>query len=401
MWCAPCYSSSPEIDFYVREKPIEDEEEERFEATWRKQWDESKYLVARNGDHLMTPFECDRCVFVKLKGRLPTNHSLTDKKLAACVRRVNLDAFWARESSTIANNLRNVKQVLKFSKKLGLAGPFSSEGPMPFYDHCGYEIAVYMVLHSTQAGRHNKKYVQFETIRQLRTCFGNFVKISSSNVHRGLTVDASMGLQRDILNSPTNSLWFRRFFSGCRSRMGQIYRPNLALPTSLIIALLHGISEELAKEESIIERFDLIIFGCCVVISHVLSLRGSEGLMLDLTAITKDLSNPKTYCAIGLKGKIKGESAERDHLFPCSDSTSSGMHVRVWLKMLCFAHKLAGRKGGPAITTWSGEILSAGYLDGLLHSHMFRLWEDKQPFPPEIKSEEDIIEMFSFFRSLR
>ena len=124
------------------------ESEERFDKAWRSKWEDHKYTRARNGDHLMVTFECDLCIFVKLKGRYPVASSLTDRKVIACIRRINLDAFWSRATSTINNNLRSVKKILAASRKLEILGPFISFGPLPCEDHCGYQIAMSMVLAS-------------------------------------------------------------------------------------------------------------------------------------------------------------------------------------------------------------------------------------------------------------
>ena len=144
----------------------------------------------------------------------------------------------------MSNNLRNAKRILKFSKQIGLKGPFKSNGPMPLFDHCGYEIAAAMVLYSTQSGRHCKDHLQFDTIRHLRSCFGNFERISANNIRSGLSVSNQKGGHGEIHQSLTGSIWFKRFFAGCRARMGQIHKPNLALSTSLIIVLLKILEEK-------------------------------------------------------------------------------------------------------------------------------------------------------------
>jgi len=68
MWCASCYSSNHEVKFHVRSKPGLDDEEERIVNSWKRSVDHGEYHSARDGDHLITPFECDLCIFVKLKG---------------------------------------------------------------------------------------------------------------------------------------------------------------------------------------------------------------------------------------------------------------------------------------------------------------------------------------------
>ena len=63
------------------------------------------------------------------------------------------------------------------------------------------------------------------------------------------------------------------------------------LTMELIISLLKIITNEINLEKEYIEEFDLIIFGGCVVMSHVLSLRGSERLMLNMPTIRKELGD--------------------------------------------------------------------------------------------------------------
>ena len=77
------------------------------------------------------PFECDRCIFLKLKGRLLFNNASRDKVLSAAIRRVNLDALWSRESSTVRRNLDGVRKIINISSSVGLTGPFKSYGLMP------------------------------------------------------------------------------------------------------------------------------------------------------------------------------------------------------------------------------------------------------------------------------
>ena len=396
MWCPECYISSNEINFHVRSKPGLKDEDERFRGAWEKDEDQSQYHMARKGDNLITPFECDLCVLIKLKGRYSNSKLEADRKLAACIRRMNLDAFWSRAPATVSNDWRLAQNLVNMPKGIGLEGPFVSYGPMPSYDHCGYQIAVTMLLMSTKPGRYDKTYLQFDTIRHLRSCFSNFEKASSNHALDHLTSGND-----ESQTSLTSSLWFRRFYAGCKARMGQINKPNLALSTNLITFLLERILKEHRVSNSAKIKFDLIIFGAYVVISYVISLRGSEGLMVDLTAINRELNSKREHCTIGLKGKVKGEYVDRNHLFPCVNVTVSGVNVKQWLLMLSTCHKMAGRKGGPAVTDWNGEILSISNLDSKLHLFLSQMFEDNEEFPQEIKTTEDIYERFSVFRSMR
>jgi hypothetical protein len=59
--------------------------------------DEERFLVARDGDNLTTPFQCDACHFMNINGREPLDGLASDVRLLKGIRRVNLDAFWVRE----------------------------------------------------------------------------------------------------------------------------------------------------------------------------------------------------------------------------------------------------------------------------------------------------------------
>ena len=119
--------------------------------------------------------------------------------------------------------------------------------------------------------------------------------------------------------------------------MGQVVKPNLSLSTTLVLKIL----EEVMKDYSSVHKrvkFDLIVFGTFVVINCIVSLRESEGLMIDLTVVNRELKTARNFCVIVLKGKLKGESVDQDHLFPCICHTSSRIDVQKWLKLLSCAH---------------------------------------------------------------
>jgi predicted nuclease of predicted toxin-antitoxin system len=73
-------------------------DEDRLGNCWRtSKPDERVFHYARNGDHLMVAFECDFCVFRKIRpGERPNLIHGCDTLLLACIRRVNLDSFLSR-----------------------------------------------------------------------------------------------------------------------------------------------------------------------------------------------------------------------------------------------------------------------------------------------------------------
>eukprot|EP00978_Attheya_sp_CCMP212_P048233 scaffold490844_cov181-Attheya_sp.AAC.1 len=80
-------------------------------------------------------------------------------------------------------------------------------------------------------GTEQSRVYSVDTVRGYRTIFSNQWRASAA----GSAVILSMmgppdGKDHTQFSScPTNSLWFSRFFEGCRLRMGQDVRQNLAL----------------------------------------------------------------------------------------------------------------------------------------------------------------------------
>ena len=108
-WCGGCYTSSERIKFHIHHPDQLSELENQHDVNtpllqnlWGpKLREENAFCYARPGDHLLSPFECDLCIFVKLQKRLPCSTRETDKFLLATIGRMNLDCFWSRESSTV------------------------------------------------------------------------------------------------------------------------------------------------------------------------------------------------------------------------------------------------------------------------------------------------------------
>ena len=247
MWCGKCYTSNSNIAFHVasdEQFPTEAGDEDRLISGWSTRLtDRCKFQTARDGDDLLVSFECDYCVFYKLYNRDPTsNAELDDDAFAlACIRRINLDAFWSRARSTVESNAAKVREGLRLSRRLGLHGPYLNPGPLPGGDHCGYEVALQMVAASLESGRYSDSYKQWDTIRKLRSCYSNQVRAARAANSNILSIadDKGSSYQR-IAKDPCGSLWFQKFMMGCKKRMGQDWRPNQAISVALVHELLNG-----------------------------------------------------------------------------------------------------------------------------------------------------------------
>ncbi len=92
--------------------------------------------------------------------------------LQACIRQVNLDALWGRETVTVEANHHSVSKLLQLLASLGVPPNLPRVGPYSLDDTFGYGIGVAMVLKSREPGCY-AHYQQYETIRKLRACFTN------------------------------------------------------------------------------------------------------------------------------------------------------------------------------------------------------------------------------------
>jgi hypothetical protein len=72
-------------------------------------------------------------------------------------------------------NAKSIQKGCALSASLGLI-PSLEPCPLPTHDHCGYGVAIQMLLASQEPGHYSSVYKQFDTIRRLKTAFGNLVR---------------------------------------------------------------------------------------------------------------------------------------------------------------------------------------------------------------------------------
>jgi hypothetical protein len=127
------------------------------------------------------------------------------------------------------------------SQAVGLQGPYEADGPLPECDHCGYEVAVEMLLHSRRPGSYSDAYTQFDTIRTLKPHSQTIGCRASAKANRtAMCLGDQKGKYQRFSTDPCSSFWFYRFVEGARIRMGQDWRPNKAISIELLLLLLES-----------------------------------------------------------------------------------------------------------------------------------------------------------------
>jgi hypothetical protein len=386
------------------ERSGEQDDTERLQVAWKgRHQPAEQFTHARDGDHLITPFECDTCIFRKLRRHSPDPKSLVDCRLLECIRRVNLDSFWSRASSTVKGNLDRTKSALQISLSLGLAGPFFHDGPMPDYDYCGYELAIQMVDASRRPGRYSPQYTQFDIIRKYRSAYTSFARTTPQGNRLVIGMVNAKGHLQRFVQDPTITVWFQRFITGCERRMGNVWKPNIAFPIPLLAKIIQIAESRYRENMSAGENDRWLVFLAYCIVTYTLSLRGTEGFYLDLGGLEKFKDQgSEQHILIPLLGKIKGEHSERCHLMPCVRKTSSGINVAFWLDTLRKHKQNLGFTDGPAISDMRGRVLSCASIDDSLQEILDEIWEtDPSLYPSQITKKEEIKTSYQAFRSFR
>ena len=381
------------------------EDEDRLLCGWKPRKDDAgRFSTARNGDDLMCPFECDNCVFGKLYDHEPNViGSSQDAFAMACIRRVILDAFWSRARPTVTANALKVREGLRISERMGMKGPYENPGPLPSFDHCGYEVAIQMVASSLEKGRYSESHKQWDTIRRLRSCYSNQIRAAKeANSNPIVLADTSGKLYQRIARDACGSLWFARFAEGCQKRMGQDWRPNQAISNELMHKLLSKVEERVRTSTSIREKEKWIMCGAYFCFCYVLSLRSPEGLMADLEGLIKFHDDTCEDVIIPLLGRFKGEHHAKQHLISSKGITGSGIQVKQWIRRLMAVHRVQGRSTGPAFVNKDGYQSTTSEMNDLFLLLLVEIYDEcPSLFGLDVTQSSDLEEKYHVFRSFR
>jgi len=123
--------------------------------------------------------------------------------------------------------------------------------------------AVAMLVKSTQPGKHDPKYKQFETLQKLRAAYSNFYHASAVSAETSITLGRDTA-KATLTTCPTQNMWFERFVNGCLKRMGQEVRQDLATSIHLIHALQANLEREWVIGDER-ERVNLAMIGAYIL----------------------------------------------------------------------------------------------------------------------------------------
>ena len=331
--------------------------------------DELRFKTGRNGDHLMTQFQCDLCQFRNIMKRDPDVEKIkSDEGLLVCMRRAILDSLWSREPSTVRNNLTECRRAVKIGDMFGFHNTFVSMGPFPIEDSWGLKEACILLHRSLDTGK-NDVTIQFGTMRKLRSAFSNAFHTGKQS--SGLVTMAQDSRKTMVTDSPTYGIWFQRFMLGCHKRMGEKLKQDMSVLIEVMLALMNMLETDYLSAEDEGERLSIALMTMFCIASFCGGLRGEEVPMADLGEFVKHApkGNDSTlpHIVLPLLGRFKGEKGEKHHLLPLAAVTESGLEPRKWGLRVISGYQHFGISSGPIwrnkkgkqgkISDWEGPIL--------------------------------------------
>jgi hypothetical protein len=403
VWHGKCFQAAENDPFPIR-VPVD-------EAGYKviKTKDAGRFCQARDGDHLVTRFQCPLCHFRNIYGREPQVESETDKlMLQVYLPRAILDAFWSRESGTIGSNKFDTLHMIKTHKSLGMERNLPALGPLPLRDVDGVSLAVCFLVKSLDPGK-NEKTVQYNTARGIRTSFNNLWNVSTHGQSQTVAVGGKSKMHST--STPGMGDWFSRFDKGVHNRMGDVSIQDAVWTPELFGEIMSEFEkdwEELHQGEACQDMRlaeSLLIFPALMgMIQYVLGLRGEECPLMDLYGTkvntAKGMSHPTNpHGVVALLGRFKGETGELCHMMPIPVETDSGVKPLVWINRMLEYYDELGVSHGPVFRDKKGEVGKYGdYEFGFLQRIAAVQVRAPHLLP---KADMDVFKEFGFYRSGR
>lgn len=372
----------------------------------RRKEDENKYRVARAGDGLIAPFQCDRCWFLNLKQRLPFQTSVGDQHDLMLIRRANLDMFWSRESRTISKVVNQLKMIVKRSLDAGRRVPLEPFQPWDLNDFQGMGIAILILERSLEKGRLNSKYLQFASIRPLRGAASDVYSATAQATQLRYAMKTSRGDVTHLYDGAMQSIFMERVMKGMKIRMPEDSERNKPFSSVMILFILNQIELEYLDPSTPPDRRRMVLMTAaylCATFGY--SLRGWEGLWLDAfrlrTYIEVGKFDPKGgHVLIALLGRFKGEEGDRMHVLPIANKSKSGIPFRLWLERLAHLLDQEDKKDCPAICDEEGYQLTAQSIEEVFHPILERM-QSIPKYAEELPVGMDVRKWWRADRSMR
>jgi hypothetical protein len=306
----------------------------------------------------MCPFQCDECHFVNVHGMGSNAEDPKDRLCLLGFRRAILDSFWARETATVDANRREAKRYLFDASLMGIVRPYPKRGPFKMEDEWEIGPAAVLLMRSLEKGK-NAEFVQYETIRKVRSHFSNFVHTVPGRI--GDMFITSDNVVNGITHSSTNTPWFKRFMKGCHSLMGDVWCPDRPLTMREALLCQSTLEDDWKPfEKDAVGRLKTAIMGMLITSGLGGGMRGEEIVRIDIGVIRKHwqeaLRHPEEpHIPLAMAGQFKRTVGEKVYVQPLALESASGLQYRLWRHRALQEYGRAGVKQGPDSVSRGGQ----------------------------------------------
>ena len=153
--------------------------------------------------HVCIHFQCQGCWIRNLEGRDIIDN---DQLYIKCICRANLNAMAGKSHLTIGGHRREIVANIKRCELIGKTPSFKPRGPFPQEDQVGMGVMVDMLLKSLMAKGKIQKWVQFDTLRHIRSTYSKVYQLSPTGVYEAASFAQGTG-RISPTACPTQSEW--------------------------------------------------------------------------------------------------------------------------------------------------------------------------------------------------
>jgi hypothetical protein len=274
--------------------------------------------------------QCEICHFRNIEGSDPRTGHEGHCFLLLCMRRANIDTFWARKSSTVRSNVYEVRRHTRSCTRFSVGHPVGARfarGPCALDDEWGMLLACGLLERTLDSGR-NSITVQYSTARRLQAAMTNYAFTTEEG--GGPVMVLSDRYKQRFSGGPTSTLFYERFSLVCHARMGDVIQRDQALTIKALEALLAMAELDASSDTtSLKEQYEMILHGLALTIGYSTGLRGEELALCKLRPTISETSmsmkvSGKPFLTLVLEGSFKGVRGRKQHRFTLAPTSSSG-----------------------------------------------------------------------------
>jgi len=314
-----------------------------------------------------------------------------DEAYVMCIRRAQLDAMAGKSHRTIESHRGEVVANVRRCKTIRKTPSYAPRGPFPLDDPIGMGLVVDMLLKSLLATGRIKDYVQFDTLRKMRSTFARNYSSSPHGAGEGSSFAQGTGRVRPT-SCPSQSDWIQDSLRGMEYRMGFESKVDHGISIDAILECLRRIRDAAEHADSDEEENELWKIGAFICMVTACSLRGYEGYYADLaglranldagrdgviprglnkaTILSEEVCKRLPHVTICLLGNFKGEGGINLHVINVASESQSGLDTRWWIEKLVEVCESEGRTVGPAFATPTGDLATPGDYDSVFRKYL-------------------------------